>query len=64
MGSGAVGAVVLQPDEKVLILKIDKEKLQKAPHFEPATLPELANRSWGTVIHAYYGYPPYWETRQ
>jgi sporulation protein YlmC with PRC-barrel domain len=54
-------AVVLQHDEKVLILKIEKEKLEKAPHFERATLPDLANRPWGTVIHAYYGYPPYWE---
>jgi sporulation protein YlmC with PRC-barrel domain len=56
-------AVALQPEEKVLILKIEKEKLQKAPHFERATLPELANRQWGAVIHTYYGYPPYWEKR-
>jgi sporulation protein YlmC with PRC-barrel domain len=54
-------AVALQPDEKVLLLKIEKEKLQKAPNFEPATLPDLANRQWGAVIHTYYGYPPYWE---
>jgi hypothetical protein len=56
-------AVVLRPDEKVLLLNIDKEKLQKAPHFEATTLPELADRSWGAVIHTYYGYPPYWEKR-
>jgi sporulation protein YlmC with PRC-barrel domain len=54
-------AVALQPDEKVLLLKLEKEKLQKAPNFEPATLPDLANRQWGAVIHTYYGYPPYWE---
>jgi hypothetical protein len=57
-------ALALQPDEKGLILNIDKEKLQKAPNFEPATLPDLANRQWGAVIHTYYGYPPYWEKRQ
>jgi hypothetical protein len=56
-------AVALQPDEKVLVLNIEKEKLQKAPNFEPATLPDLANRQWGAVIHTYYGYPPYWEKR-
>jgi sporulation protein YlmC with PRC-barrel domain len=56
-------AVVLRPDEKVLLLKIEKEKIEKAPNFEAATLPELANRQWGTVIHTYYGYPPYWEKR-
>jgi sporulation protein YlmC with PRC-barrel domain len=56
-------AVALQPDEKVLILKIEKEKLQKAPNFERASLPDLANRQWGAVIHTYYGYPPYWEQR-
>jgi sporulation protein YlmC with PRC-barrel domain len=54
-------AVALQPDKKVLLLKIDKEKIQKAPNFESATLPDLADRSWGAVIHTYYGYPPYWE---
>jgi sporulation protein YlmC with PRC-barrel domain len=54
-------AVALQPDEKVLLLKIEKEKIQKAPNFEPATLPDLANRQWGAVLHTYYGYPPYWE---
>ena len=57
-------ALALQPDEKVLTLKIEKEKLQKAPNFEPATLPDLANRQWGAVIHTYYGYTPYWERRQ
>jgi hypothetical protein len=44
-------AVALQPDEKVLLLKIEKEKIEKAPNFESATLPELANRQWGAVIH-------------
>jgi sporulation protein YlmC with PRC-barrel domain len=56
-------AVTLRPDEKILLLKIEKEKIEKAPNFEAATLPELANRQWGAVIHAYYGYPPYWEKR-
>lgn len=54
-------ALALQSDKKVLILNIEKEKLQKAPNFEPTTLPDLANRQWGAVIHTYYGYPPYWE---
>jgi sporulation protein YlmC with PRC-barrel domain len=57
-------AVALRPDEKALILTIEKQKLQKAPNFEATTLPELANRQWGAVIHTYYGYPPYWEKRQ
>ena len=51
-------AVALRPDEKALILNIDKDKLQKAPNFDGTTLPELANRQWGAVIHTYYGYPP------
>jgi sporulation protein YlmC with PRC-barrel domain len=54
-------AVALRPAEKVLVLKVEKEKIEKAPNFEAATLPELANRQWGAVIHTYYGYPPYWE---
>jgi sporulation protein YlmC with PRC-barrel domain len=54
-------AVALQPAEKALLLKVEKEKIEKAPNFESATLPDLANRQWGAVIHTYYGYPPYWE---
>jgi sporulation protein YlmC with PRC-barrel domain len=57
-------AVALRPDEKVLLLKIEKEKIEKAPNFDAATLPDLANRQWGAVIHTYYGYPPYWEMRR
>ncbi len=57
-------AVALRPDEKVLLLNIDKDKLHKAPNFEGTSLPELANRQWGAVIHTYYGYPPYWEKGQ
>jgi sporulation protein YlmC with PRC-barrel domain len=40
-------AVALQTAEKALLLKIEKEKIEKAPNFEAATLPELANRQWG-----------------
>jgi sporulation protein YlmC with PRC-barrel domain len=56
-------ALALHPDQKEIVLNIEKEKIQKAPNFEPATLPDLANRQWGAVIHTYYGYPPYWEKR-
>jgi sporulation protein YlmC with PRC-barrel domain len=56
-------ALTFMPDERLLVLQIEKEKLQKAPNFEKTTLPELANRQWGAVIHAYYGYPPYWEMK-
>jgi sporulation protein YlmC with PRC-barrel domain len=56
-------ALTLQSDEKILVLSIEKEKIEKAPNFDPSTLPDLANRQWGAVIHTYYGYPPYWEQR-
>jgi len=56
-------ALALQSNEKILVLSIEKEKIEKAPNFDPSTLPDLANRQWGAVIHTYYGYPPYWEQR-
>jgi sporulation protein YlmC with PRC-barrel domain len=40
-------AVALRPAEKVLLLKVEKEKIEKAPNFEAATLLDLANRPWG-----------------
>ena len=44
-----------------LVLGMDKEKLKSAPGFDPAAKwPDFADRMWGSSIHTYYGYSPYW----
>ncbi len=48
--------------EQKLILNVDKEKLETAPGFEKdSKWPDFADRTWGSGIHNYYGYEPYWK---
>jgi len=48
--------------ENKLILNVDKEKLAAAPGFDQAAKwPDFADRTWGSSIHEYYGYDPYWK---
>jgi hypothetical protein len=49
-------------DDYKLMLNVDKEILEKAPGFdEDAKWPDFADRTWGSSIHKYYGYAPYWK---
>jgi len=48
--------------ENKLVLRVDKEKLKSAPGFDQdAKWPDFADRTWGSTIHDYYGYDPYWK---
>jgi sporulation protein YlmC with PRC-barrel domain/Cu/Ag efflux protein CusF len=48
---------------ETVVLDVDKERLENAPGFNKNDWPDMANRSWGEEIHAYYGQQPYWERR-
>jgi sporulation protein YlmC with PRC-barrel domain len=50
-------------DGAEVVLDVDKERLENAPGFNKNDWPDMANRSWGKEIHAYYGQQPYWERR-
>ena len=54
-------ALRLDADRNGFILDIDKEKLERAPAFDKRSSPGTAVRTWGSQIHGYYGYRPYWE---
>jgi sporulation protein YlmC with PRC-barrel domain len=43
------------------ILDIPKEKLEKAPGFDPEHWPSMSSEKWHREVHQYYGYLPYWE---
>ena len=48
--------------ENKLILDVDKEKMEAAPGFDrDAKWPDFADRTWGSTIHSYYGFDPYWK---
>lgn len=51
-------------DGETMVLDVDKERLENAPGFNKNDWPDMANRSWGKEIHAYYGLQPYWESRE
>lgn len=53
-------ALRMDPEEKVFILDIEKERLKNAPGFDKENWPDMADPRWGTEIHTYYGYDPYW----
>jgi uncharacterized protein YrrD len=56
------GSLGFSATEHKLILNVDKEKLKSAPGFDAAAKwPDFADRTWGSTIHTYYGYTPYWK---
>jgi sporulation protein YlmC with PRC-barrel domain len=54
-------ALTLDEDNKWFILDVDKSALENAPGFDKDNWPDMADASWGTDIHNYYGRKPYWE---
>jgi sporulation protein YlmC with PRC-barrel domain len=54
-------ALKLDTENKCLILDQPKEKLEKAPGFDPNNWPKMADQRWATTLHEYYGTRPYWE---
>ena len=54
-------ALSVDEDEKCFILDIDKGKLEGAPGFDKDNWPDMADTSWGSKVHKYYGESPYWQ---
>ncbi len=53
-------ALTVDTVEKQFILNVDKKLLERAPGFDKAHWPNMADRSWGAEIATYYGAKPYW----
>jgi sporulation protein YlmC with PRC-barrel domain len=53
--------LTLDEDEKQFILDVDKATLKNAPGFDKDNWPDMADTSWGSQIHSYYGRRPYWD---
>lgn len=54
-------ALTLDEDQKCFILDSDKGILAKAPGFDKDHWPDMADSSWSTDVHNFYGYKPYWD---
>ena len=54
-------ALTLDTDNKCFVLDIDKSQLEAAPGFDKDHWPAMADLTWATSIHNYYGQRPYWD---
>ena len=48
-------ALILDTDHKQFILDVDKERLKDAPGFDKDHWPSMADASWATDVHSFYG---------
>jgi len=56
-------ALTLDTENKRFVLNVDKERLESAPGFDADKWPDMADSTWETDIHAYYGVTPYSDGR-
>ena len=54
-------ALTLNERDHEFILDVDKKQLETAPGFDKDHWPDMADETWGTEVHAFYGRRPYWE---
>ncbi len=54
-------ALKLDTANKRFVLDVAKQKLKDAPGFNKDQWPTMAESTWATSIHDYYGTRPYWE---
>ena len=53
-------ALTVDTARKRFILDEDKQRLKDAPGFDQDHWPNMADPEWGTRMHEYFGYAPYW----
>src|SRR3954470_3776235 len=54
-------ALTLDAGEKRFILNVSKDLLDNAPGFDKDHWPSMADTTWATQLHSYYGVTPYWD---
>lgn len=52
-------ALTLDTVNKRFVLNVDKERLENAPGFDKDNWPNMADESWATEIHSFYGTKPF-----
>jgi sporulation protein YlmC with PRC-barrel domain len=48
-------------DDNKYMLNITKERLKKAPGFDPDSWPLMTDEKWNREVYKYYERTPYWE---
>jgi sporulation protein YlmC with PRC-barrel domain len=57
-------ALTLDADRKCFVLDVDKEKLKNAPGFDKDHWPRMADPTWASEVHSYYGQKGYWTSSE
>jgi sporulation protein YlmC with PRC-barrel domain len=53
-------ALTLDADRQCFVLDMTTESVKNAPGFDKQHWPSMADATWATSIHQYYGREPYW----
>lgn len=54
-------ALTLDADRKCFVLDVAEEQLEAAPGFDKNQWPQMADLTWASSVHEYYGQRPYWD---
>ena len=54
-------ALTLDTTRKCFLLSLSSERVKNAPGFDKDHWPTMADRTWATSVHQYYGREPYWQ---
>jgi len=57
-------AIRVDTDRKVLVLDIDRDRLEQAPGFDKDNWPDTSDRDWLLEVYRFYGSEPYWQGRE
>ena len=52
-------ALTLDTVNKRFVLNVEKQRLENAPGFDKDSWPNMADESWASEIHTFYGTKPY-----
>ncbi|MGY6125794.1 PRC-barrel domain-containing protein [Paraburkholderia strydomiana] len=53
-------ALTLDTEQKCFVLDMTAERVKSAPGFDKDHWPSMADETWATSVHQYYGREPYW----
>ncbi len=53
-------ALAVDTVERQFVLDVDKKLLDRAPGFDKAHWPDMADHAWGNEVATFYGAKPYW----
>ena len=56
-------ALSLDTDRKCFLLAMSAERVKHAPGFDKEHWPSMADPTWATSLHQYYGRDPYWDAK-